>query len=117
MIKKSRRIFRLNIAYLYFDRLPDFASNKFEKISKSEKNTIGSKSSLLVKRPIELNSYQSTEIIFKEYFYFFRTSDGEKTYLGGYATELIGCPQVLCINSYVDGSFYHEVREQNFEFK
>lgn len=106
--------YKLNVAFLNYNNLPEFSSISFAKLAKKDVSLAGNKTSLTIKRPIKLNNYQNTEIFFKEYFYFLRT-ENNKYVLGGYSNELISCPQVLCLNSYLDAAFYHE-KESKFYF-
>lgn len=93
--------YKLNISFLNHNHLPNFSSDKPERISRNEMRTVPNKTVLSVRRPSELHDYQNMDLFFKEYFYFTKTSDGQKYRVSGYSTELIGCPQVLCLNSYL----------------
>lgn len=93
--------YKLNISYLNRNQQPNFSSDKPERISRTELRAIPNGTSLSVRRPVELQDYQKADLFFKEYFYFTKTPDGQLYHIAGYSTELIGCPQVLCLNSYL----------------
>lgn len=106
--------YSIDIGYLNHNWLPHFYSTSYEQVPRSKK-PLFMRNLVSIKRPTELDDYQSSDIFFKEYFFFIKTTDLEYNYLGGYSNELIGCPQVLCMNAYLDAAFYHE-KENNYYF-
>lgn len=93
--------YKLNISYFNRNQQPKFSSDRPERISRTELRAIPNTTALSVRLPFELQDYQKADFFFKEYFYFTKTPDGQLYRIAGYSTELIGCPQVLCLNSYL----------------